>query len=104
MVNSSGIRPVGVRILVLPDVVEEKTVGGIILAKEYTNKEKMAQIKGVLVATGDHAWEDYSTPWAKVGDRVIIGKYSGLIEMGRDEKEYRIVNDKDLVCVIEDTQ
>jgi hypothetical protein len=35
MTNPSGIRPVDLRVLVKPDPVEEKTAGGIILARHH---------------------------------------------------------------------
>ena len=52
------------------------------------------------MAIGDTAWHDQPVSWAKVGDHVIFGKYSGLIYTGEDELEYRIINDLDVVATV----
>lgn len=103
-INKSGIVPAGHRILVKPDPVEEVSSGGIVLStKETREREQMAQVDGTLVAVGATAWKDQPDgAWAKVGDRVSIGKYAGLLRKGKDGEEYRIVNDLDLVCVLTD--
>jgi len=102
MQNTSGIHPKGHRVLILPDPVEEVTQSGIILSVgENRDRERLAQLKGTIVEIGDSAWLDQPSPWAKVGDHVIFGKYSGLIYDGADEKEYRIINDLDVVALVE---
>ena len=102
MKNTSGIHPKGHRVLILPDAVEEVTQSGIILSVgENRDRERLAQLKGTIVEVGDSAWLDQPSPWAKVGDHVIFGKYSGLIYDGADEKEYRIINDLDVVALVE---
>ena len=102
MQNTSGIHPKGHRVLILPDPVEEVTQSGIILSVgETRDRERLAQLKGTIVEIGDSAWLDQPSPWAKVGDHVIFGKYSGLIYDGADEKEYRIINDLDVVAIVE---
>jgi co-chaperonin GroES (HSP10) len=52
-------------------------------------------------SVGDSAWLDQPSPWAKEGDHVIFGKYSGLIYDGADKKEYRIINDLDVVAIVD---
>lgn len=100
--NTSGIHPKGHRVLILPDPVEEVTQSGIILSVgENRDRERLAQLKGTIVEIGDSAWLDQPSPWAKVGDHVIFGKYSGLIYDGADEKEYRIINDLDVVALVD---
>lgn len=102
MTNASGIHPVGHRILVLPDEVEHKTASGIVLATaSQQQREEMAQVDGVLVAVGDNAWADQLAPFAKVGQRVMFGKYTGIVRVGKDEKKYRVLSDLDVVAVIE---
>ena len=39
MTNESGITPLDVRVLVLPDPVEEKTKGGIFLPEAHQERE-----------------------------------------------------------------
>ncbi len=98
MENKSGFTPLEHRLLVLPVKVETKTASGIVLATETTGREEMAQIKGVLVAVGEGCWKDTPTgDWAKPGDRIVFGKYSGLPWDGIDGEKYRILNDLDVV-------
>jgi chaperonin GroES len=99
MENKSGIQPVEFKVLILPDSVKERTAGGIILPEMMKDKEQMAQVKGQIVAVGGDAfadWKDAPVP----GMRVYFGKYAGYMVTGEDGQEYRLVNDKDLVAVI----
>ena len=102
MQNTSGIHPKGHRVLILPDPVEEVTQSGIILSVgENRDRERLAQLKGTIVEVGNTAWLDQPSPWAEVGNHVIFGKYSGLIYTGDDGKEYRIINDLDVVAIVD---
>ena len=102
MQNTSGIHPKGHRVLILPDPVEEVTQSGIILSVgENRDRERLAQLKGTIVELGNTALLDQPSPWANEGDHVIFGKYSGLIYQGADEKEYRIINDLDVVAIVD---
>jgi co-chaperonin GroES (HSP10) len=98
MQNTSGFLPLGHRLLILPEAVEKKTASGIVLAMETTGREEMAQVKGTLIAVGDGCWKDTPTgDWAKPGDKIVYGKYAGLLWDGIDGKKYRILNDLDVV-------
>lgn len=98
MENRSGFLPLGHRLLVKPDTVETKTQSGIVLVQETTGRDEMAQVRGTLVAVGDGCWKDTTaSDWAKPGDRIVFGKYSGLMWEGADGEKYRILNDLDIV-------
>lgn len=98
--NVSGIIPRGHRVLVLPDQVEEKSAGGIVVVTgSDMKKEELAQINGKVIAMGNTCYHDQTEPWCELGDTVIFGKYSGLFYTGDDGKKYRIVNDLDIVAV-----
>ena len=102
VVNESGITPVGHRLLIKPLVIEEKSQGGIIIASSTLDMERLAQMKGVVVEVGSTAYADQPEAWCKLGDLVTFGKYSGLIYKGEetlDKKEYRVVNDLDIVAI-----
>lgn len=98
--NVSGITPVGHRVLVLPVETERKTASGIVLMDKTAMMEEMAQTQGTIVEIGDTCWDDQPTPWAKVGDLVMYGKYAGVVYEGNDKQKYRVLNDKDVVAVI----
>jgi len=100
--NKSGITPVGLSVLVLPDQVEEKSTGGIIVATTTElDRFQMAQTDAQVIAIGPLAWHDEPSPRCKVGDRVIIAKYTGMVRQGNDDLKYRLVLDSDIVALLE---
>jgi co-chaperonin GroES (HSP10) len=113
MPNPSGIEPCGYRLVVKPEALETVSKGGIILfTPTQEEKEAIAQVYGRVVAVGAECWQP-STPigwlrrfcgleprWARPGDRIIFGKYSGLIFPGADGTKYRVINDRDVVAVV----
>lgn len=102
MVNESGIRPAGWRVLVAPHEVKKVSKGGIILTTEATEeREQMGNTTGVVVALGEQCFADEPKPWCAVGDKVIFAKYAGLLYLGKDGKKYRMINDKDITGVLD---
>lgn len=108
MKNESGIKPVGVSILVLPDQVEEATASGIVVATDsQLEREQLKQTDGLVVEVGPRAFYDETDPRGdviprcRVGDRVIMAAYAGMIRKGKDEKSYRLIKDNDVVAVLE---
>lgn len=101
--NPSGLQPVEYKVLVRLDVqkgVEQVSEGGIVLATgQGAERERMAQIKGTLVAVGHNAFIDWK--WKPpVGARVLIAKHVGHYYEGVDGVEYRLCNDKDVAAVV----
>lgn len=104
--NESGIYPTEYKILIAPKAVGEK-IGSIIIPDSTKERDQFAQMEGVIVAVSPLAftyepkesWNGSGPP--KVGDRVLFAKYAGATVKGRDGKEYRIVNDKDLAAVLD---
>lgn len=123
-INESGLYPSGDRVVVLPDVIEETTEGGIVIPEFHRKRHQLAQATGRLIAVGPDAWRDgtetthrmidgtlqlfetrtwgYSGPFADVGDRVCFAKYNGLQFDGEDGKSYRLLNDTDITAVVSD--
>ncbi|NIR14378.1 MAG: hypothetical protein GWN86_10695 [Desulfobacterales bacterium] len=106
--NKSGIQPVEYKVLIKLDPIEEtdplrKRASdiGLELLSEYTDREQMSQVKGVLVAVGGNAFDDWLPPKPNPGDRVMIRKLEGVSSEGKDGEEYRICNDKDIMAIIE---
>lgn len=102
--NTSGIEPLDVRVLVRPDPIEERTKGGIFLPDQVKEQEKYATVKGTLVAVGVNAFAEARANPAfhapKPGDRVMIAKYGGVVVKGDDGEDYRVMNDEDIVAVL----
>jgi len=99
------IKPVGHRVLVKPDDIEDTTAGGIVLIQDE-RLEKASQVFGTLVAIGDQAWKAFSPdytgePWAKVGDRISYSRFAGKnLKDPETKEEFIVMNDEDVVAVI----
>lgn len=87
------IKPLADRVVVEPDVADEKTAGGIIIPD--TAKEKPQ--KGKVVAAGKGTKDDPIT--VKVGDAVLYGKYAGT-EISLNGGEYIIMRESDIFAVV----
>lgn len=91
----------GYRVLVKPDPIEEMSEGGIFLNADK-KLERAGQMRGTLVDVGKHAWEEYETPWAQVGDWVLYARYAGKqIEDPITKEDYHVMNDEDIIAVLD---
>lgn len=101
--NKSGIWPVGYRVLVKPDPIEEKTEGGIILTDGTKEEQNQATFTGEVVDTGFDCYPAHETeqPWCHVGDRVMFAQHQGEALVGKDNETYRIINDKQVIALID---
>ncbi|OQB45164.1 MAG: 10 kDa chaperonin [Firmicutes bacterium ADurb.Bin153] len=92
------LRPCGDRVLVKPNVEEEKTAGGIVLPD--TAKERPQW--GEVIAVGAGKWDEdgkHRIPMdVKVGDKVVFAKYGGT-EVKVDGEEYLILRESDILAV-----
>ena len=104
MIDANEIEPIGFRVLVLPDVIEEK-IGNIFIPEASKEQKKYAQIKATVVAVGLNAWEEDKArapsfvPPQK-GDRILIQKYGGIDFECNDKQMYRLLNDQDILAKI----
>ena len=93
------LQPIGDKVVVERDVLEEKTSGGIFLPD--TAKDKPA--RGTIVAIGTGKLLDDGTRGkmqVKVGDRVLFTTYAPeTIENGDDE--FLLMSESDILAVIE---
>lgn len=98
-----GVTPCGHRLVVYPMPVERTTASGIIIHDVLANREEMAQIEAVVVSVGPSCWADQPVKdWAKPGDTVLIAKFAGMVRKGWDDKSYRVINDLDVVCIVQE--
>src|SRR5574340_805874 len=99
-----GVIPCGHRLVVYPIPVERKTASGIILHDISANREDMAQIEARVVVIGPNCWHDQpgQRAWCKVGDKVLIAKYSGLFWNGHDDRAYRVISDLDVIAIVKE--
>jgi co-chaperonin GroES (HSP10) len=106
--NTSGIIPIGDRVLVLPDKAPDRSSGGVVFTEIQQDRDGLAAETGVLVALGEAAWKwnsDRTRPFdgtkPKVGQRVWFERYAGAIQYGRDGVAYRLMDDKAVGAVAE---
>lgn len=104
------IKPAGHRVLVkLKKVseIKEVTYGDSKIVVELKNNkkinaEKLATQEARVMALGPTAFKafDDGDPWCKVGDLVMICRYSGDDRHDIEEGEvYRIINDEDVQAI-----
>lgn len=104
MNNESGIKPVGHRVLIRTLSSERLTPGGIVIPDPIADKKDKEQIKALVVDVGETAWKADGlggNPWASPGDTVIIGKFAGVFVKGKDEVQYRLINDDEIQARVE---
>ena len=93
------IRPLRDRVLVEPVEEAESIKGGIIIPD--TAKEKPQEGIVVAVGKGKTDKDGKLVPMeVKKGDKVLMPKYGGT-EVKINDKEYKIINEEDIVAVVE---
>ena len=102
-VNTSGIHPVDMRVVVKPETMEEMSDGGIYIPDPVRERADMGHMKATIVAVGAQAFEDIKDRDSRPvsGAVVTIAKYAGYLIQGKDAVEYRIINDSDVVAVLD---
>lgn len=88
------IKPLADRVLLKAVEAEETTQSGLILAASAQEKPEMSEVIAVGPGTDDYPMT------VKVGDKVIISKYSGT-QVKLDGVEYTISEVKDILAVVE---
>lgn len=99
--NTSGVMPLGDRVLVKPLSKEEtQTTSFGIIIPETVNKERPEQGTVVAVGPGKRAEDGKTVPVAvAVGDRVLFSKY-GFDEVKVNGAEYYIIAESNILAVL----
>lgn len=98
-----GLEPTEYNVVIAPAVMPDK-IGLILLADDTKETRGLAMQVGRIVSASPIAfnyerWPEGSTP-PKAGDIVWFARYAGGMFTGMDEREYRIVKDKDIGAII----
>ncbi len=88
------IKPLADRVLIKMVESEETTKSGIILSSGSKEKPQIAEVVAVGPGTEEIKMN------VKVGDKVIINKYSGT-EVKYEGTEYTIVKQEDILAIVE---
>lgn len=86
------IRPLGDRVLVRMEEVEERTAGGIFIPQTAQEKTQTA----VIVEVGD----DEEAIKVKAGDKIMYDKYAGT-SVKVDGKDHLLLRMSDILAIIE---
>ena len=92
------IKPLCDRVVIKLVEAEETTKSGILLAASAQEKPQIAEI--VAVGPGGIVDGKEVEMYVKVGDRVIMSKYSGT-EVKIDGVEYTILRQSDILAIVE---
>jgi chaperonin GroES len=92
------LRPCGDRVLVKPNVEEEKTAGGIVLPDTAKERPQWGEVIAVGAGKWDESGKNRIPMEVKVGDRVVFAKYGGT-EVKVDGEEYLILRESDILAV-----
>ena len=92
------IKPLSDRVVIKMLEAEETTKGGIILTSAAQEKPQEAEV--VAVGPGKTVDGKLVPVQLKVGDKVLMSKYSGT-EVKVDGEEYTILREEDILAVVE---
>ena len=92
------IKPLADRVVLKMVEAEETTKSGIILAGSAKEKPSVAEI--VAVGPGGMVEGKEVTMYVKVGDKVLMSKYSGT-EVKLDNEEFTILRQSDILAIVE---
>ena len=92
------IKPLFDKVVLKAAEAEETTKSGILLAGSAKEKPQMSEV--VAVGPGGLVGDREVKMTVKVGDKVIVGKYSGT-EIKLDGEEYIIVSQSDILAIVE---
>jgi chaperonin GroES len=93
-----NIKPLGDRVVIKKMEAEETTKSGIVLPGSAKEKPQIAEV--VAVGPGGIVDGKEVKMEVKVGDKVIISKYSGT-DVKIDDQEYTILRQSDILAKVE---
>lgn len=92
------LKPLADRVLVKVDEEEKKTKGGILLPDTAQKKSQ----KGTVIAIGSGKMLDNGVRTlfeVKVGDRVLLAKYSG-VDIEEEGENYLLLSERDILAIL----
>ena len=94
-----NFKPIFDRVVVDPEVKENKTVAGIVLPETSQERPQV----GVVVAVGDgENFDNVETKMkVQIGDKVLFEKYAGT-ELKLEDKTYVVLRQIDIIGVFND--
>ena len=87
----------GVKLVIDPVKVEEKTKGGLYIPDTARDMQQVAATRGTVLAVGPQVEARFVSGPIEEGDMVVFAKYAGAM-IEDDGKEYRVINDDDVLA------
>jgi co-chaperonin GroES (HSP10) len=116
-INDSGIVPTEFKVLVRDDedeTMRRAAMSNIVVPDNASERYKAGTTTGVIIAMSPLAFSYADWPAGvrlpAVGDRIVFARYAGMRTKGRpstnerghvEQKEYRLLNDKDVAGILE---
>jgi chaperonin GroES len=113
MNNPSGIRATEYKVLIDPEKIEDELLkkyeglkkAGFQMGDEERDKRQAAATKGKIIDISPLAFKYDDWPSderiPKNGDRVAFARYAGVSIEGADGENYRLINDKDVIAILD---
>ncbi|MGI6475972.1 MAG: co-chaperone GroES [Candidatus Dojkabacteria bacterium] len=98
MAKTIKLEPLGKRVLIQPDKIEETTKGGLVLPPSASEDQKPETGTVVKLGKGKEEGKDIQFE-VSVGDRVYFKKYSPD-EVKVDEEVYLLIDTEDILAII----
>lgn len=98
MEKNIKIQPIGNRVLVKPDEIEERTSGGLVLPPSASEEQRPETGTVVKLGKGKIDGKEISFE-VSVGNRVYFKKYSPD-EILIDGDKYLLLNEEDILAVV----
>ena len=92
------LKPLSDRVVLVQRAAEEKTQSGIFLTASAQEKPEIYEV--VEVGPGGVVDGNEVVMAVSVGDKVLVGKYSGS-KIKLDDVEYTIVRQSDILAIVE---
>ena len=89
------LTPLADNVLLKSHEAEEKTASGIILSTATKEKSVISEVVSVGPGTKD------VTMTVSVGDKVVVGKFTGT-DLTLDKEEYKFVKQDDILAIVTD--
>ena len=97
---ATHFQPLGDRVLVKPQQVEQKSKGGLILNDSISRGQKL---EGEVVAVGTGLFSQTGNPipmTVKVGDKVLYSKDEATNKIKLEEEELLLLHEHELLGII----
>ncbi len=92
------LKPLADRVVLVQSAAEERTQSGIFLAASAQEKPEIYEV--VEVGPGGVVDGNEVKMEVKVGEKVLVGKYSGS-KIKLDDVDYTIVRQSDILAIVE---